>query len=251
MRPKKAIPTKQLSGPLKDRARALQRLRENWEAEVEHEEGEEFNPSLEPIITPLLKAVDGGIPSVISSIRAYDDDEARDFISLHDSLSLTDRKKVSLEEIAYASGIGSLRLAEIAQTAVFLSGKMLTSLLVSSNMPKVVKASIAQAIKPKGLADRQWMLKAGGVLPMPKGAQIAIQNNIQPTSNSSQGDNEKNHAEWLYPDERLRKLNGILEGDNKSLPSPSTPLPIGGVIDHIQSTAASIIDADYSDMEED
>ena len=47
--------------------------------------------------------------------------------------------------IAFAAGIGSLRLAEVAQTALFLYGTMKTKMLLSSAMPKVMKATIKAA----------------------------------------------------------------------------------------------------------
>src|SRR5271165_4695853 len=108
---------KQKRGAKEFREEALYRLKERYENE---NDGELFNPSMEPIITPLLKAADGGIDRILEALRAYDDDDAREFVELYDSLSGKDRQYLTLEEISVASGIGSLRLAEISQSAMIM-----------------------------------------------------------------------------------------------------------------------------------
>lgn len=213
---------------------ALRRLREKFDGE-----DEDFDPSEEPIITPLLKSADGGIPKIIEALRAHDDDDAREFISMYDSVSKEDRRLVTLEEIAYVAGIGSLRLGEIAQSAMILHGQLTTKLLLASNLHKVVARSLKEASTPKGIEDRKMMLTAGGILPSPKGTTIAIQNN-----NSSEGskskDIENSEAVYLDPGQRLRAIHEAVE--QRRLPSPpSSPIRVGGTIDHMQLEAAEIV----------
>jgi hypothetical protein len=68
-----------------------------------------------------------------------------------------------------------------------------------------VARSMKQAKTAKGFADREWMLKAGKILPIPKGAQIAIQNNmpvIEPK------ELESGHT-WKYPEDRLKEIVAV------------------------------------------
>jgi len=216
---------------------ALARLKLKWELD---NEGEEWAPEREVKITPLLKAVDGGIPRVLDALRAHDDEDARDFIELYDSLTATDRGLLKLEEIALASGIGALRLVEVANSALILHSKLTTSLLLVSNMHRVVSTSIKEAVKPKGLADREWMLKAGGILPVPKGAQIAIQTNVTPERSETKAIEGAPVVEYLDASQRLRMIHDAVE--QRRLPSPQTePVELGGKIDHLQAETAAVI----------
>jgi hypothetical protein len=218
------------------REEALYRLKERFENESD---GEVFDASTQPIITPLLKAADGGIERILEALRAYDDDDAREFIELYDSLSGKDRQYLTLEEIAVGSGIGSLRLAEIAQSAMIMHGQLTTKLLLASNMSKIVNTSIKQALTPKGLADREMMLKAGGVLPVPKGAQIAIQTNV------SEGRSETKTIEGTVPtylssSERLKAIHDAVEVRRLPVPA-SPPIEKGGIIDVLHQNVAEVI----------
>ena len=120
---------------------ALSRLKILWEEENEGE----FDPSLEPKITPMLRSVPGGFRAVMEALRMHNDEDARKFIRLYDSRTASDRENLRIEDIAFASGVGSLRLAEVAQTALFLYGPDETKMLLSSAMPKVMKSTIKAA----------------------------------------------------------------------------------------------------------
>lgn len=98
-------------------------------------------------------------------------------------------------------------LSEIVNSAIFLYGNMQTQMMLGAGLPKIVATSIKQAMKPKGLADREWMLKAGKILPIPKGAQIAIQNNLSEAKESPQL-SDGGH-EWKYPEDRLKEIVSI------------------------------------------
>lgn len=231
------IPNKREGKNFRDEA--LARLKEKFESE---NEGEVFDTEGEPIITPLLKSADGGIPRILEALRAHDDDDARAFIALYDSLSKIDRKFLSLEEISVAAGIGSLRLGEIAQSAMILHGQLTSKLLLSSTLSKVVATSLEQAQKPRGIADREMMLKAGGVLPVPKGAQIAIQTNVTNERAETKQLPESAEPVYLDADQRLRAIHEAVEGNQRRLPAPkSEPVEIGGQIDRMQAQVAEVI----------
>jgi hypothetical protein len=114
--------------------RLCSRLRERWE---EDHEGEEWEAEDEPIISPMLASVEGGVKHVLDALRAYDDPDARAFLETMEECSSRDRKHLNLEAISFAAGIGSLRLAEIAQTAIFLYDGMKTKMLLASGLPGI------------------------------------------------------------------------------------------------------------------
>ena len=181
------------------REKALTRLENRWR--LENEEGE-WEPESEPVITRMLESVDGGIPYCIEALRAHFDADAHTFLEWWDGCTKVDHSVLTIEEIAPASGVGSLRLAEVIQTAIFLYGQMQTKMILAAGLPKIVATSVKHARTAKGLFDREMMLKAGGILPTPKGATIAIQNNFQPEK-----DEEKPSGhQWKYPEDRLKEI---------------------------------------------
>lgn len=248
MRPKKYSPKQKRSRA----AEALTRLRQRWERE--HPD-EEWEGDAEPVVTPMFKAVEGGIGAVIEAIRAHDDDDARAFLDVYEQCNPTDRKYLSLESIAFAAGIGSLRLAEVAQTALFLYASAQTKMLISSAMPKVTRAIVKAAtdeVPITAMQDGEYKVvgrtngdvkamelfgRISGIAPVPKGAQIAIQNVY--------GDREPEKpaipaATWRTPEERLREIQDITEP--KRLPAPAAPpISIGGRIDHMQAETVEIL----------
>ncbi len=232
------------------KAEALVRLRRRW---AEEHEDEDWEPEKEPIITPMLKGVEGGIRHVLEALRAHDDDDAQAFMLLYMGLTASDKKAVPLEALAFAAGIGSLRLAEVAQTALFLYGTMKTKMLLSSAMPKVMKATIKAAtdevpITADTMEGRivvghsngdikamEMFHKMSGLMPLPKGAQIAIQNNF-----GDKEDDKPSGQGWRAPEDRLREFHDMTEP--KRLPSPAAPpVTLGGHIDQMQSETVEIM----------
>jgi hypothetical protein len=202
---------------------------------MEENDGETWEPEKEPIITPMLRAVEGGIPHVIEALQAHDDEDARAFVGAYEQCSRGDAKHLTVEAIAHAAGIGSLRLAEVAQTAIFLYDGMKTKMLLASGLPGIVSRSIQMAKTPKGVHDREMMLKAGGVLPVPKGAQIHIQN-----LNAGDKEEAPTRPMWREPEERLREIHDLTEPQR--LPSPGAkPVAMGGRLDHLQDETLHIL----------
>ena len=184
------------------RSKALSRLENLWK--MENEDGE-CEPESETSVTQMLCSVEGGMQHCIEALRVHDDEDARAFIEIWDRCTATDRKHLSVEEIAHACGIGSLRLAEITNTALFLYGNMQTQMMLAAGLPAVVAQSLKQAKTRKGYADREWMLKAGKILPIPKGAQTAIQ------INAGEATVEREETQgWKYPEDRLKEITAVL-----------------------------------------
>lgn len=195
--------TRDQSGELA-RTKALLRLENLWK--MENDDGQ-WEPESEPTVTPMLASIDGGIGRCIQALRVHDDEDARTFLQFWDACTATDRKHLSIEEIAHASGVGSLRLAEVTQTALFLYGNMQTQMMLAAGLPAVVATSLKQAKTRKGYADREWMLKAGKILPIPKGAQTAIQIN---TGEAQERRELENGHEWKYPEDRTKQIMAII-----------------------------------------
>lgn len=232
------------------KAEALVRLRAHWEAENEGD----FEPAGEPTITPMLKSVPGGVRAVMEAMRAHGEEDARTFIQFYDSLTKIDRASLSLESIAYACGIGALRLAEVAQTALFLYGQMKTKMLLSSAMPKVMRSTIKAATDEVPITAlvpgagnivvghtngdvkaMEMFHKMSGMMPLPKGAQIAIQNNFGETEAEKPAS-----AGWRPPEERLREFQEMTEP--KRLPSPpAEPFPLGSHVDQMQAETVEML----------
>jgi len=221
--------------PKRDKSRAnkasaaLTRLHQRWELEVEDED---WDPESEPLITPMLKAVPGGITFCLQALRCHDEDDARDFLETYDQCTKSDRAVLTIEQIAHASGIGSLRLAEVIQTALYLYGDRQAQMILSASLPKVIKSTVKAAtdevpIVADTLAGRvvvgktngdtramEMLLKSRGILPIPKGSQIAIQVNTEKAEKQETG-----HT-WKYPEERLKEITAIT--NPKQLEAPRT-----------------------------
>ena len=201
------------------RRKALERLQNRWN--LANEDGE-WAPQTEPVITPMLQAVEGGIEHCITALRAHEDEDAQAFVEIWDKCTATDRKHLKVEEIAHAAGVGSLRLAEVVNTALFLYGNMQVQMMLAAGMPQVVARSMRQAKTAKGYADREWMLKAGKILPIPKGAQTAIQINAPAVESKEL---ESGHT-WKYPEDRLKEITGIINPKQLEAGRVSTDTPI-------------------------
>ena len=201
------------------RKKALERLHNRWN--LDNEECE-WEPQTEPVITPMLQAVEGGIEHCITALRAHEDEDAQAFVEMWDKCTATDRKHLKVEEIAHAAGVGSLRLAEVVNTALFLYGNMQVQMMLAAGMPQVVARSMRQAKTAKGYADREWMLKAGKILPIPKGAQTAIQINA-PVAETKQL--EGGHT-WKYPEDRLKEIVAVTNPKQLEAGRVSTDAPI-------------------------
>lgn len=247
------------------RKEAFARLAEKYACPNGIEEAEE--PDLaedckgEPVVTQILSQAEGGIPTILDALRSSSDDDAQSFIEMYDSLSATDKKYLTLEQIAVACGIGSRRLLEVATSASLDYGQTATKLLLASSMHKVVHAAVKSATtgQPVVDSDNQPFLdkkgnpimmghgdvramelvgKMTGIVPVPKGAQVLIQN-VQAAPEKE----EESRPGWMDADQRLKAIHDVVEA--KRLPSPpSDPLQIGGRLDHMQAEVVEMIRKD-------
>ena len=229
----------------------MNRLRQRYENE---HDGEVLDLEGEPTITPILKSAEGGIPRILEALRAHDDDDARSFIELYDSLTAVDRKHLTLEEVSAAAGIGSLRLAEVATSAMILHGQMEAKLCLASSMGKVVKSVVKAATdeipimatigeksvqigKTNGDVKAMELFgKMTKLVPVPKGVQV----NFGPLSDKDQDESNTPEPIYLDPGQRLKAIHDAVE--QRRLPAPpSEPVLIHGRLDNIQAEVAEIL----------
>lgn len=218
--------------PARKRNRALEaskRLASRWKTENDSD----WIPEKEPRVASMLESVEGGWPKVLEALRASSEPDVSRFLETYDSLTASDLKSIPIETIAFASGIGSLRLVEVAQTALFLHGSMMTEMLISSAMPKVTRAIIRAATEETPIKSREGEVigtspgdvkamevfgRMSGIVPVPKGSQIAIQNNYRTREKEPEEIQERG---WKYPEDRLKEIAaacGETETNPKSKP---------------------------------
>jgi hypothetical protein len=258
--PPKKFKAKRNQTAEKKRKDALRRVKQRWEdAQDATDDSSVFEPAGQVAVGDLLRAADGGIPAVLTALRAYNEPDAREFIEFYDSLTAYERKYLTIDEIAYASGVGSLRLSEIAQSAMIVAGKLKASMLVTSSMYKVLKSTIKAATdevpivadtlmgrivvgKTNGDTKAMEMFhKISGMMPTPKGSQIAIQLNQNNKSDDGEEDEgPEGRPAWMDSGQRLREIHDLT--DQRRLPAPKTePVHIGGRLDAMQVETADIL----------
>lgn len=197
--------------------------------------------------------MEGGIPTVLDALRAHSEEDALTFINLYESLTETDKANLSLEEVALACGIGSLRLVEVAVSGVILMGQVEAKLTIATSMSKVAKSIVKAATESVPIMDREGEIagytngdvkamelfgKMSGMVPVPKGATIAINTNVSSERTSSKADDAE--PSYLDPGQRLRMIHDAVE--QRRLPTPpSEPFVVGGALEHLQQDVAETL----------
>lgn len=130
-----------------------------------------------PSIVHIIKGI--GEEAAIEALRCDDSDEALKFIQKYDSIPPSDLGHFRLEEIAAICGINTRTLIQTLTGALYTQSQEAAKVLVLVNQPKVTQKTIDMALTDRGEKDREFFLRGTGFLPVPKGAQITInqQNN--------------------------------------------------------------------------
>ena len=188
----------------KERGKFLVYLENYWR--MNDGEGE-WDPDSQLVIEPMLRSVKGGLDQCIEALRSHEDDDAQAFIRAWDHCTERQKSVLRVEDIAAAAGVSSIRLMEVTQTALYLYGSRQTQMMLAAGLPSIVAMSLKKAAQPSGYADREWMLKAAKILPVPKGSQTAIQIN---TSDAEPVKEIETRQEWKYPEERMKDILSVL-----------------------------------------
>ena len=186
-----------------------------------------------PSITGRIVGAVGSVDRAVEALRGDDAPEAVQFIEKYDSVTPTDRERLKLEEIIVASQLSTRKFVEVLTGALMQQAQDVTKMMVGMAQPRVVEATIRAATEIQPIFDKEGEIvghttgdlkaqemfhKATGFLPMPKGAQIAIQlNNGGRAAEEEDGDEEK----CLPPpsmDDYLRQIQEVIRP--KELPAP-------------------------------
>ena len=130
-----------------------------------------------PQVTPFLRRrLRMTLATAIGYLRASLQPEARALISLYDSTPFTraERSKLTLEALCAAASISpSLALEMIGGAATRLDLQH-AAFVASHAAGRVMKKTVDMALTDEGVHDRTLLHKITGMLPTPKGAQIAV-----------------------------------------------------------------------------
>ena len=125
--------------------------------------------------------IDGGKEAFVEYLRAAmkedNDEQARLFVSVWEHLTKFEQRKTSLDLIAETCSIPSHRFAGIVAGRCSIFGNAIAIATIASHMGDVATAAVnsAKVKGPKGFKDRELIFTSRGLMPMPKGTQINIQ----------------------------------------------------------------------------
>ncbi len=129
-----------------------------------------------PKISPFIQRIPGGWEFVLDCLRASSDPVARQFLKYYDdpTLPLYVRAHLPVEAFCLLASITPEALLTSIVVSAQINGTQMSRLVAAIHFPKVVQASIDEAIKPEGIADRELQMKHAGFLPAPKGSQVSV-----------------------------------------------------------------------------
>jgi hypothetical protein len=126
----------------------------------------------------------GGKEMAVEYLRGSQDEEASKLLYVYDNLSDKEKQHLTFEDFCVASGVRSEdMLASIVKNVVPQSEKI-SAIMAAKFHPAVVQKTYEMAMTDRGIKDRELLHKHAGFIPVPKGAQIAVQVNNQQVSNN-------------------------------------------------------------------
>jgi hypothetical protein len=199
-----------------------------------------------PRITDRLIAGAGSIATVIAALREDDSEDAASFIAKYDSISESDRGRLTIEEIFTAAELSARRFIEITTGALMQRSGDITKMMVAVAQPRVTEATIKAATESLPIVatrdgEREvvgWtngdvkamemFHKATGFLPMPKGAQTTINlNQLNQTAQLSAAEDDEGPCEPPPSmDEYLLELQDVARERALPAPAPDAVMPI-------------------------
>lgn len=181
----------------------------------------------------------GGIRMALSCLRSSDLDNARRFISVYDDLTLpaSVRRLLPIEAFALRAGLTPSELYEVIVQAVRRQSALDGVLIAAKHHPEIVEKS-SQLALDGDIAHVTQNLKHMGFLPMPKGAQVAINVSANATSAAQS-------VSAPSPESTIRKLVGRF---NSALPPADPPKALpestqGEVVPDLRAQRSQTIDA--------
>lgn len=140
-----------------------------------------------PKISPFISRIPGGWEFVLDCLRASSDATARQFLKYYDdpTLPLYVRAHLPVEAFCLLASITPEALLTTIVVSAQVNGTQMSRLVAAVHFPRVVQASIDQAVLPEGIADRELQMKHAGFLPAPKGSQVSVNVNASANAQSA------------------------------------------------------------------
>lgn len=192
-------------------------------------------------ITPLLKQATGGVKACIEALRSDDSPDAATFIEKWDSLTPSDQKLLSIEEICIAASLTPRRLVEVVTGALMSQGDFAAKIIVASSKPDIIKRMAKEAKTALGEKDRENFLRGKDVdwfVPT-KGITIdASDRRVQ--NNNLQAGMEERALPPPKADAFLLEMSSITRPNDT--PRLEAPEPV------VTANVPEIADAEYADV---
>ena len=128
-----------------------------------------------PPITAVLQKAEGGLAAVVDALRFSREPVVQQFLDTYDELEETQRIWVPWEAIAIEADIDIPQFVYAVILAIGNASANLVKIMAVSNHPRVMDASIRNALRPSGVQDRKMIHTMLRALPQPKGAVTIIQ----------------------------------------------------------------------------
>jgi len=192
-----------------------------------------------PQVTDRIIAGAGSTEAAIAALRGDEHPDSQAFIEKYDSVSVSDRSRLTLEQIFTAAGLSARRFVEIVTGALMQQSADVTQMMVSIAQPKVIAATVKAAIEERPIFDKEGDVvgytlgdvkaqeifhKATGFLPMPKGSTTIINNNQQNNGTSKEDESDEDAVPLQSMDDYLMELQDVLR-PQAQLPAPN-PIPV-------------------------
>ncbi len=197
-----------------------------------------------PRIESKLKVLKGGVDQAIEALRTSEEPDAAKFLAFYDSLTEREKIDLKIEEVSVAADVPTRKLYGMISASLLEFEEDSRNLLIGLGMSKIVTKSMQMALRNDGVKDRENLLKAVGVIPLPKGVQVAVQRNNYVQNNVALPAPQPEQR-YLDPGERLRSIQDAI-GQHRLPSSVPPPATVGPVIEHMQQeTAELIMEPDY------
>jgi hypothetical protein len=161
---------------------------------------DETQIALAPQLTEILANAEGGIPAVMRAIRFSSHPEVEKFLDVWDQTTPMDREVVPLEAFALKADIDFVSFLGECIFALQNQFANIVKIIAVTSHPKVMQATIDNALKPRGYQDRKMIHQAMRFLPQNKGATNVF--NFGPGGAAASGgvNPEDVETEEVFPD---------------------------------------------------
>jgi hypothetical protein len=150
-----------------------------------------------PEISALLKQANGGLKSVLQSMRFSRDANVMDFLARYDSIPERDRASLPWEAIALSASIDPAAFLGAAILAIQSTSANAVKVIALSHHPAIMARQVEFAKKMSGDKDRTQINTILGALPTAKGSTFII----NPVSRKGSDDDNGNsqNLDYLFP----------------------------------------------------